>query len=324
MANRFITAIKTSSSRLWDKIKIMVKNVLARVPALQHSWNVIKNSVKYYDDHDTSTLGAGLSYYMVFSIAPLFIIIISVAGSLLGPDAITGEIKEQVQKVMGAGTAQQIQDMIKTAYRPGRNWIATTLSVIFLITGALGVFTQLRTSLNVVWDVKPGEKKPFLRYLLNRLFSFGFIICIAFLMLVSLAVNAAIAGLSGYLSHRLPALSKILLGALEIVISFGLTTLLFTLIYKFMSDIKIKWRNVWYGGIFTAVLFAIGKYIIGIYIAKSNLGNTYGAASSLIIILLWVYYSSQIVFFGAEFTRALALERGTPLETQIEPEKKTV
>jgi membrane protein len=324
MANAFFTKIQDRVSSLWDSITSKAASFLSRHNILQHTWNVIKNSVRYYDDHDTSTLGAGLSYYMVFSIAPMLIIVISVAGSLLGPDAVDGEIKRQIQGVMGPDTAKEIQDMIKAAYSPGKNWIATTLSIIFLITGALGVFTQLRTSLNVIWDVKPGEKKPFLRYLLNRLFSFGFIISVGLLMIVSLAVNALVAGLSGYMGHRIPGFSKFLLGLAEIILSYGLATLLFALIYKFMSDVKIKWKSVWFGALFTSVLFAIGKYIIGIYIVKSNLSSTYGAASSLIIILLWVYYSAQIVFFGAEFTRALAQERGIPLETQIEPEKKTV
>jgi membrane protein len=168
-------------------------------------------------------------------------LVISIAGSVLGPDAINGEIKRQIQGVMGPDTAKQIEDMIKAAYSPGKNWIATTLSILFLITDALGVFTQLRTSLNVIWNVKPGEKKPFLRYLINRLFSFGFIISVGLLMVVSLAVNAMVAGLSGYMGNRIPGFSKFLLALAEIILSYGLTTLLFALIYKFMSDIKIKW-----------------------------------------------------------------------------------
>jgi membrane protein len=166
-------------------------------------------------------------------------------------------------------------------------------------------------------------KKPFWTYLMNRLFSFGMIASIAFLLIVSLVLNAAIAGLSEYLNQLLPAISKVLLAGGEIIISFSLTTLLFAFIYKYMSDVKMKWWNVFYGALFTSILFAIGKYLIGIYIGTSNIANTYGAASSLIVILLWVFYSSQIVFFGAEFTRALTDYRGIKIPgTEAPPPPK--
>jgi membrane protein len=166
----------------------------------------------------------------------------------------------------------------------------------------------------MIWDVKPVEKKPFWIYLANRLFSIGMIACIAFLLLVSLVINVGLAALSEIIGQHFQSLSKLLIGILEFTISFGLTTVLFAFIYKFMSDIKMPWKNVWYGAIFTSLLFAVGKYVISIYISKSNIAGTYGAASSVIIVLLWVYYSSQIVFFGAEFTRVLAEERGIHID----------
>lgn len=282
---------------------------------LKTIWELGKNTYQLFDAHDTSSLGAGLSFYMMFSIAPMLMIIVSVTGTIFGQDAVNGEVQKQIGKLLGANTAGQVQEMIKAAYRPGRNWIATIISVFLLITGAVGVFDQLRTSLNVVWDIKKGEKKPFFKYLFNRLFSFGMIICIALLLVISLIANAGIAALSGYIGKLIPTLSKVLLLTLEIIFSFGLTTILFAFIYRFMSDIKIKWRHVWRGAIFTSILFAAGKYLIGIYLSKSNLANTYGAASSVIMILLWVYYSSQIVFFGAEFTRALATQGGAELDS---------
>jgi membrane protein len=281
---------------------------------LRRILRVVENTISLFRKHDTSTLGSSLSYFMIFSIAPMLIIVISVTGTILGPDAATGALKQQIQNLLGSGTAQQLQDMVKAAYQPGKNWIATTLSIVLLITGAIGVFDQLRSSLNIIWDVKPGAKKPFLHYLLNRLFSFGMIACLAFLLLVSLVIHAGIAALSGYLDRLLPHFSKLLLTFVEIIISFGITSTLFAFIYKFMSDIKIKWKVVWWGALFTAVLFAIGKYLIGFYISKSNLASTYGTASSIIVVLVWVFYSSQIVFFGAEFTRALAIERGMDLK----------
>lgn len=277
---------------------------------MQGAITVLRNSVTLFRSHDTAALGSGLSYFTIFSIAPMLIIVISIVGSIYGPEAVTGELKNQLSSLMGSNTADQLQTMVKAAYKPGKNWIATAISIVLLITGAIGVFDQLRSSLNIIWDVKPQAKKPFMRYLMERLFSFGMIASIAFLLIVSLALNAAIAALSGYMSGLLPAISKLLIQLIEIVVSFGLTTLLFALIYKFMSDVKMKWRNVFYGAIFTAFLFAVGKYLIGLYISQSSIANTYGAASSVVIVLLWVYYSSQIVFFGAEFTRALADYRG--------------
>lgn len=280
---------------------------------------VVRNSVTLFRSHDTASLGSGLSYYTVFSIAPMLIIIISIAGSIFGPEAVTGELKGQMQSLLGVNTADQLQSMVKAAYKPGKNWIATTVSIVLLLTGAIGVFDQLRSSLNIIWDVKPVAKKPFWTYLMNRLFSFGMIASIAFLLIVSLVLNAAIAGLSGYLNQLLPAISKVLLAVMEIIVSFSLTTILFAFIYKFMSDVRMKWRNVFYGALFTSVLFAIGKYLIGIYIGTSNIANTYGAASSVIVILLWVFYSSQIVFFGAEFTRALTDYKGIKIPGTTAP-----
>ncbi|MCW3126444.1 MAG: ribonuclease [Bacteroidetes bacterium] len=311
------TGITTRITDWWGKTYIKLPKPISA------ALTVIKNSVTLFRSHDTASLGSGLSYYTVFSIAPMMIIIISIAGSIFGPEAVTGELKGQMQSLLGSSTADQLQSMVKAAYKPGKNWIATTVSIALLLTGAIGVFDQLRSSLNIIWDVKPVAKKPFWTYLMNRLFSFGMIASIAFLLIVSLALNAAVAALSGYLNGLLPAISKVLIGFAEVVVSFGLTTLLFTLIYKFMSDVKMKWKNVFFGALFTSVLFAAGKYLIGIYIGNSNIANTYGAASSVIVVLLWVFYSSQIVFFGAEFTRALADYRGIKIPgTEAPPPPK--
>ena len=315
MASKFIEKIKTTYNTILDRFLAWWDRVFVRLPkSIQDILAALKRSFTLFRAHDTASLGAGLSYYMVFSIAPMLIIVISITGSILGPEAVTGALKSQLESLMGSSTAKQIQDMVKAAYQPGKNWIATTLSIILLITGAVGVFDQLRSALNAVWDVKPGEKKPFWRYLIQRVFSFGMIACIAFLLLVSLVINAGIAALSVYINEFVPDISKIIAYFFELIISFSLTTILFAFIYKFMSDIKMKWRNVWVGAIFTSLLFAIGKYLIGLYIGQSHIANTYGAASSVIVVLLWVYYSSQIVFFGAEFTRALADEKGIHIE----------
>lgn len=311
MATLSIGSWRDRITHTWDHIKEGWGRIFSKMPHwMQGSITVLRNSVTLFSSHDTLALGSGLSYFTIFSIAPMLIIVISIVGSIYGPEAVTGELKNQLSSLMGSNTAEQLQSMVKAAYKPGKNWIATTVSIVLLLTGAIGVFDHLRRSLNIIWDVKPQAKKPFVRYLMDRLFSFGMIASIAFLLIVSLALNAALSALSGYLSVLLPAVSKFLIQAAEIIVSFALTTLLFALIYKFMSDVRMKWRNVFYGAVFTAVLFALGKYLIGLYISKSSIANTYGAASSVIIVLLWVNYSSQILFFGAEFTRALADYRG--------------
>ena len=302
-------------SDMMNKGKHLVTNTYEHLPKpLQKTWDIAKNTISFYDAHDTSTLGAGLSYYMIFSIAPMLIIVISVVGSIYGPDAVNGALKQQIQGLLGSSTADELQKMVKTAYQPGKNWIATSLSVILLVSGAVGVFDQLRTSLNVIWDVEEQKKKAFFRYLMTRLFSMGMIICLAFLLLVSLSLSALVTAFSGYLSQLIPEFSKVLAFIIELVLSFSITTLLFAFIYKFMGDIKLAWKVVIPGAVFTTLLFELGKYLIGLYISSSNLANTYGAASSVVVVLLWVFYSSQIVFFGAEFTRALAVERGIPFK----------
>lgn len=307
---------------MYHNIRDGFSKIYRRLPSpLKFCYDILASTIRLFNSHDTSTLGAGLSYYMIFSIAPLLIIVISVVGSLLGPDAVTGALKEQIQQLMGANTASQLQQMVKAAYQPGKNWIATTLSIILLTTGAMGVFDQLRSSLNIIWDIEQ-EKKPFLSYVLNRIFSFGMIICIAFLLLISLAVSAGLAGFSAYLKYRFPGFAEIFIVIIEFTLSFSLSTLLFVFVYKFMSDVKIAWKAVFPGAIFTAILFALGKYLIGIYISKSNLANTYGAASSVVVVLLWVFYSSQIVFFGAEFTRALSTRNGMPIKNRKETKSK--
>lgn len=311
MPLKFIDTLKHKLYTLYKNTELWSGERFLKLPlSWQRILKALKNSITLFIAHDTASMGSGLSYYTIFSIAPMLIIVISVTGAVLGPEAVSGALRGQLEHLLGANTAVLIEEMIKSAYKPGKNWIATVISIILLLTGAIGVFDQLRSSLNRIWDIKPGVKKPFLQYLTDRLFSFGMIACIAFLLLVSLLINAGIAALSSYFNHILPAFSMAVIAIAEIVISFGMTTLLFAFIYKYMSDIRMQWTNVWVGALFTSFLFAIGKYLIAIYISKSQIANTYGAASSVIVILLWVYYSAQIVFYGAEFTRALADVRG--------------
>ena len=276
--------------------------------------DVFKSSVKLYMQHDTGTLGAALSYYMVFSIAPVIIIIISLVGAILGPHAVRGEIKDQLQDFLGQSGAMQLENVIKTVYHPGKSLLMTFLAVILLIMGATSVFGQLRTSLNIIWEVKPHAKKPVIKFLLNRIFSFGMIVCVAFLLLVSLVFHAGLVAFSDFLNSHFPGLSIWMVRALDHGLSVAGATVLFAFVYKYLSDAKLKWSHLWEGAFFTAILFVVGKHFIALYIGQSNVTSTYGAIGSGVMILAWVYYSSQLVFFGAEFTRALAMHRGYSLD----------
>ncbi len=277
-------------------------------------WNIFKNSFKLFKKHDTATLGAALAYYTGFSLIPILIIVLSIAGIVWGPAAVQGEIKRQLQSLLGEHNATQLQDLIMAAYAPGKNWWATAIATILLIVGATSVFGQMRTSLNTIWNVTEKAKKPVLKFFLNRVFSVGMIACLAFLLLISMSLHAGIAAFSHLLNAKIPQASIYMITAVDLILSFGLTTLMFAFVYKYMSDAKLHWRSVWPGAAFTAFLFVAGKYIIGYALSTYNVEETYGAAGSMVLLLMWVFYSSQIIFFGAEFTHAIAVEQGVVLD----------
>ena len=277
---------------------------------------VFRDSFKLFKNHDTLTLGAALSYYTGFSLVPILIIVISIAGAILGPDAVQGEIKRQLLHIMGEHPAEQLENIIKAAYRPGHNLFATMVAFVLLIIGSTSVFIQLRTSLVTIWYVKEKAKQPILKFFINRLFSFAMIACLIFLLLVSLSIHTGLEALANYLNRHNPNISMVVLEIFDFILTLCLTSVLFALIYKYMSDAKLKWRSVLPGAVFTSLLFALGKYIIGLYLSKSNIADTYGAAASIVIILAWVFYSSQVLFFGAEFTHALSKEHGKLLDPQ--------
>lgn len=278
-------------------------------------WNSFRNSFLLYKKHDTLTLGAALSYYTGFSLIPIIVIVISIAGSFMGQQAVQDEIRAQLSYFLGSNSAQELNGIIKVVNAPDKNAFSTITAVVLLLIGATSVFSQLHSSLNLIWNVKSGVKQPILRFFIHRLFSFAMIVCISFLMLVSFLIHAALALFSNYLDRRLPQTSVFILHLIEFVISYGFTSLLFAMIFKYMSDAKPKWRSVWPGALFTAFLFVVGKNLMGIYITKFNIDSGYGAAGSIVLLLTWVFYSSQIIFFGAEFTHALAAEHGILLDT---------
>jgi membrane protein len=286
---------------------------------------ILKQAGSDWMDDQAPTLGAALAYYTVFSLAPLLIIAIAIAGLVFGHEAAQGQIFDQLRGLLGEASAKSMQDMVQNAtVKPATGVVATVIGVVTLLFGASGVFGQLQTSLNTIWEVQPKPGRGFMGIVRDRILSFGFIVVIGFLLLVSLVLTAAIALFAEWFGEMFPGMEA-LAQVLNFVLSLAMITLLFAMIFKFLPDAKIAWHDVWIGAFITAVLFTVGKFALGLYLGKSGVGSSYGAAGSLIILLLWVYYSSQILFFGAEFTQVYANRFGTrvaPAENAVAVEKQ--
>jgi membrane protein len=268
---------------------------------------IFKRAFKEWMSKDPFKESAVIAYYSIFSLPGLLVVIVSFVGYFYGRDAVNDHIAKQFTATFGKDTADQIQEMIIKASEFKNSIWATIIGVITILVGATGVFAQFQKSLNIIWEVKADPDKSGIWNLIKiRLFSFGLIISIAFILIVSLVVSASLAAFGNWLTNRFSESVLILLQALNFLISFSILSLLFALIFKIMPDAKVKWRHVWIGSVVTAFLFEIGKFGLSLYFGKANPGSGYGTAGSIILILLWVSYSSMIVFYGAEFTRAVA------------------
>jgi len=256
------------------------------------------------------SLGAALAYYTIFSMAPLLVLVIAIAGLVFGQKAAEGQIVGQIAGLVGDTAAQTIQGMVARASRPAAGKLATVMSLGTMALGASGVFGQLQSSLNHIWEVGPSGKRGFRGHLKKRAATFGMILGIGFLLLVSLVLSAALSGLHGVLTRHLPLAGR-LLPALNFVLSFGVITALFAMMFKFLPETEMEWRDVWPGAAVTALLFTVGKTLIAIYLGRAGVTSVYGAAGSLVLILLWVYYSAQILFIGAEFTEVYSRRHGS-------------
>jgi membrane protein len=275
---------------------------------------ILKNTVAEWSEDNVPLLAAALAYYTVFSLAPLLLIAIAIAGAVFGEEAARGEIIGQIQGLVGDQGAEAIQTMIANANKPGSGGtIATIVGVVFLLFGASGVFGQLQTALNTIWEVKPKPGQGIASFLQARFLSFAMVLVIGFLLLVSLVLSAILAAVSKVFGNFVPDL--VIVGQLlNFVISFGVITVLIAAIYKFLPDVKVPWKNLWVGAGVTALLFNIGKLLLGLYLGHSSIGSTYGAAGSFVVVLTWVFYSAQILLFGAEFTQVYSKHRGHPIE----------
>jgi membrane protein len=281
---------------------------------------LLKKSFSDFMADDCMDSAAALSYYTIFSLPAILVLLLMLVSSVMDPNDVRGGLESQMQNLMGSTAGEQVRTIIEESeQRPSSGFLPTILGIAGLIFGATGAFGQLQKSLNRTWDVEPDPDQGGIKaFLSKRVFSLGIILVIAFLLLVSLVISAALSGLGDRLESFLPsALSEPVLHGLNLVVSLAAITLLFAAMFKVLPDAKISWSSVWVGAAFTAVLFVIGKFLIGFYLGRSNPGEAYGAAGSLAVLLLWVYYSSIIVLFGAEFTETWAQERRG--ET-IEPE----
>ncbi len=263
-----------------------------------------------FSNDNVLKLSASLSYFTIFSIAPMLFLIIAFAGAFYGQDAVQGRLFGQLQKLVGSNAALQIQEMIANTHLKDESTFGAITGVIILLFGATGVFTEIQDSINYIWSIKAKPKKGWLKFIINRVISFSLIVSLGFLMLVSLVINAAMDALNERLSAIFSEGTFYLMYSLNIVFIFAIISFFFTVIYKVLPDATIYWKDAMKGAMFTAILFLMGKFLIGYFIGNSKTSAAYGAAASLVILLLWVYYTSVILYFGAEFTKVYALQKG--------------
>lgn len=274
---------------------------------------LLKNTVKKWIDDDVPRLGASLAFYTLLSVAPLLVVVTALAGLIFGEQAARGELFGQIKGMVGPQAAEAIQTMLANAHQPAIGTLASVLSLVVLLVGATGVFSELQSALNTIWGVTAKEGSGLLSTIKDRLLTFVMVLLIGILLMASVVASAVLSALSkfagGHWPHLAPALHLANLGA-----SLVIFTVLFALIYKVLPDAKISWSDVWIGSAVTAVLFTLGKYLIGLYLGIGSVGSPYGAAGSLAVFLIWVYYSAQVLFLGAEFTQMYANRFGSCIQ----------
>ena len=267
-------------------------------------WTILKDSFNGFINDNAMRLSASLSYYTLFSLAPMLLIIIALGGIFFGRDAVQGQVYGQINGLIGSEAAKQIQDILKNAQKSGQSVWAAAVGIITLVVGATGTFAEIQDAINVIWGLKPKPKNGIIKYLMTRFLSFSLIISLGFLLLVSLVINAVLNALSQKAQLLFSDATIYIFWIINLFVVWAVIALLFTIIFKVLPDGKIKWKDAFAGAGFTSLLFMIGKYAIGLYLGNSSVGTTFGAAGSVVIILLWVYYSALILYFGAEFTKA--------------------
>ncbi|MEH2162923.1 MAG: YihY/virulence factor BrkB family protein [Nostoc sp.] len=277
---------------------------------LQAIFKLFQETFKEWSEDKASRLAAALAYYTIFSIAPLLIIVIAIAGAVFGEEAARGQIVGQIQGLVGIEGAKFLESAIQNANQPKTGAIASIISIVVLLVGATGLFTELQDAMNTIWEVKPKPGRGVTNIIRLRVLSFAMVIGIGFLLLVSLVISTGLTTLVTYFSNLLPGVDS-LWQLVNFLLSFAITTVLFGLIFKVLPDVKIAWSDVLVGASLTSVLFSIGRFLLGQYLGNGSFGSAYGAAGSLVVILAWVNYAAQILFFGAEFTQVYARRYGS-------------
>lgn len=275
---------------------------------------LVKTAFADWLKHNATRLAASLAFYSILSLAPLFVIITAAAGFIFGDEAATGQIFSQIKGIVGPAGAEVIQSVVKNADRPAEGTFATVLGVLTLLYGASGVFVELQDALNTIWEVPVKSGSGIWNTVRHRFASFGMVLAIGFLLLVSLVLSAALSALTSYAGAMFA--ESIVLEILNFVLSFFVVTALFAMIFKILPDVRIDWRDVWIGSFVTAALFTIGKYLIGLYLGRAGVATPFGAAGSMVALVIWIYYSGLILFFGAELTQILVKANGrAPVST---------
>lgn len=283
-------------------------------------WTLAFTAFKNWKADFAQSMGAALAYYTVFSLAPVLVITIAVAGLVFGQDAAQAAILAQAEGLVGEPGAKTIEALLQSAYRPKEGMLATVLGIIALIIGATTVFSELQSNLNRIWKAEAPARSGLWSFARTRLLSFGLILSVGFLLIVSLVVTTAISAFGKYWDTWLGDMETVL-QVVNFVVPVAILTVLFAMIYKFLPDIRIRWRDVWIGALVTSLLFSLGKFAIGLYLGKAGIESSYGAAGALVLLLVWVYYSAQIFLLGAEFTKVYAQTHG--LKPEAKPNRKT-
>jgi membrane protein len=273
-------------------------------------WKLIKESVKGFNNDNVLKLSGSLAYFTIFSIGPMLLVIIFFADLFYGREAVEGTIYSQIKGFVGPDAALQIQEIIRNASLSGKSKVTAVVGFITLLIGTTTVFAEIQDSINTIWNLKTKPEKGWIKIILNRLLSFSVVVGLAFLLLVSLIINGLMEAFGKRIQSMFPEVAVIVIYIVNLVLTFVVITILFGIIFKVLPDARIKWKDVIVGAIVTASLFMLGKFGITYYIGSSNIGSTYGAAGSVIIILVWIYYSAIILYFGAEFTKAYATHFG--------------
>lgn len=276
-------------------------------------WTILKETGADWSNDNATRLAAALAYYTVLSIAPLLVLAVSIAGLVFGEEAAKGQIASELAGVVGPQAGEGIQTVLTHAKSPEKGALGSILGGVVLLFGASGVFGELQSSLNTIWEVAPKPGRGIWGFLRQRFFSFSMVLGVAFLLLVSLVLSAALAGLGRVLEGSLPGGAQ-LWQVVNFIISLSLITALFALLFKVVPDANVQWKDVWVGAAVTAVLFVIGKFALGVYLGRASVASPYGAAGSIIVLVIWVYYAAQILFLGAEFTQVFARRRGARIE----------